>query len=53
MKEYCENCESEIVSEPIIAEKEITKWEECVGEIDVPVVIYFCNQSCKDEYYFT
>lgn len=44
----------EITFEPIVSEEErnFKVGEEGMQiEMDVPLIIYFCSQECKDEYF--
>ena len=52
--EYCHNCMEEIITEPIPVEIEETIFRGEEGmkiEMDVPVIIYFCSDECKEEYF--
>lgn len=50
IRDFCLNCYEEIISEPIVSEKEINTLLGDV-EADVPVIIYFCSKECEKEYF--
>lgn len=50
--EYCRNCMEDITSEPIMVEEERNiKGYEGEVEKDVPIIIYFCSETCRKEYF--